>query len=200
MKNNPMSVVILGLVLLLTAPASWAATIEFNPIDQKVLVGDSVFVDIIISGLGDGSAPSLGVFDLDIGYDTSLLGFNSAIFGDTGLGDQLDFSGYGADYEAATFQGGLHLYGLSYDTPDTLDTLQADTFTLARLEFQSLDIGTSDLDLELTVLGDAYGNALAADTQSGTIHATPVPSALLLLSTGLAGAWAGISRKKRVKR
>ncbi len=110
--------------------------IAFSPADQNVSLGESVFVDLTISGLGDASAPSLGVFDLYVSYDARFLGFSNALFGDAELGDPLDFSGYGADYSAvihpwgAVYHNAIHLYGLSYDTPDTLETLQADSFTL----------------------------------------------------------------------
>ena len=200
MKKN-IRLWILVVTFILTAPLSWAATITFSPTNQTVGVGDQVFLDINISGLGDGTAPSLGVFDLDVSYDGHLLGFNSVIFGDLNIGDQLDFSGYGADYDITTYQGGIRLYGLSYDTPDTLDTLQADSFTMARIGFQTLNLGTSGLDLAVNILGDANGDALQADaTPSGHIQATPAPPALLLLGTGLVGAWTGTGRRKQLKR
>lgn len=189
----------LVVIVLLIAPASWATTITFNPLEQEVKVGDAVFVDVTISGLGDHSAPSLGEFDLDVSYDEDVLMFYGALFGDPD-GDQLDLSGYGADYDITSYEGGISLYGLSYDTPDTLDTSQAGAFILARVAFQVLGTGLSDLGVSIDTLGDADGNAITADTQNGNIHATPVPSALLLLGTGLAGTWAGISRKKRIKR
>jgi len=61
-----------GLVALEALPAS-AIIIDFNPPSQSMNVGSTTTVDLIISGVGDGAVPSLGIFDLDIGFDSSIL-------------------------------------------------------------------------------------------------------------------------------
>jgi len=53
--------------------SAFAATIGFEPGSQIVPVGESVSVNLVISGLGDGESPSLAGFDLFIEYDPTIL-------------------------------------------------------------------------------------------------------------------------------
>ena len=186
--------VVLGIV-----PGTLAAVIEFAPAMQTVTVGDTVLVDLNISDLNDASAPSLGVFDLDVSFDPTLLSFSNVVYGDADLGDQLDFSGLGAYYETSADAGAVNLYGLSFDAPDSLDTQQATEFTLARLTFESLQIGTSVLGVSIVDLGDADGNPLDATTVNGAVSVVPEPASLLLLASGLISL-VGMRRRKYIGR
>lgn len=80
---------LLGATLLMTLLAcnSQAITLGFSPAAQNVVAGAPADVAITISGLGDGTAPSLGTFDLVIDFDPAVLSFSNVSFGDPVLGD-----------------------------------------------------------------------------------------------------------------
>ena len=69
--KTEMSKILCAVVLLFSTTTSQAIImLEFDPGMQEVAVGDTVDVGIVISGLGDDVAPSLGAFDLDVTFDT----------------------------------------------------------------------------------------------------------------------------------
>ena len=53
---------------LLHMGAASAISLEAIPSSATISLGDSVDVEILIGGLGDGSAPSLGAYDIDLTY------------------------------------------------------------------------------------------------------------------------------------
>ena len=168
-----------------SAGTAEAITLGFDPASQQVSVGSSVSVRVAVSDLGNGAAPSLGTFDLDVLYDPAVLGFTGVVFGDPVLGDQLDLAGGGSlvDFDASA-AGALNLFELSVDLPADLDDLQAGAFTLATLTFEALAPGTSSLDFSALVLGDSLGDPLDADALSAgsiTVVPEPAPSSLTLL-------------------
>ena len=77
------------------ATVSQAVMLSFDPLSQDVLLGVPVDVELTISGLGNHSPDSLSTFDLDIGFDPTILDFSSVSYGDPLLGDQLDLFGLG---------------------------------------------------------------------------------------------------------
>jgi hypothetical protein len=188
---------LLGAVaLLLAAGTSQAITLSFNPVAQNVAMDSSVDVALMISGLGDGTGPSLGVFDLDVSFDPAILGFSSVAFGNQldlfGLGSITCLDpGFGPCFDPAS-PGVVNLFELSLDFPADLNDLQAGSFTLATLTFDALSAGTSALGIPNAILGDALGDPLTADTQSGGITSLSTstvsePPSLLLLALGLVG-------------
>ncbi len=168
--------------------AANAITISFTPSYQSVVAGGMVDIGVEISELGSGVAPSLGVFDIDVSYDPGLLSFNSVSFGDSSMGDQLDVLGLGSitSYDTS-ISGSINLFELSLDTVSGLETLQADSFTLATMSFNAVGIGNSTLGVSINSLGDAEGNPLTSTIDPGTVSVIPLPPALPLLMTGLAG-------------
>lgn len=171
--------ILIAVIFWLLNSVAHAVVIELSPVEQDVELGNSVSIDINISGLGDGSADSLGAFDLDLLYDSSLLDFNSVVFG-----DQLDPFGLGSVTSVdSSVSGIVNIFELSLDSASDLDAFQTGSFTLATVTFDSLLTGTAELSLGDTLLSDAYGSVLLP-RQTGNASVSisvPEPQTLLLL-------------------
>lgn len=165
------------------APAS-AVMLSLSPATQTATVGDTLTVDVLVSGLGAGVAPSLGAFDLDVSFDEALLAFDTAIFG-----TQLDVLGLGSLQLTTPGMGTVNLFELSLDTATDLADLQADSFVLASLSFSALAAGTGSFGLSILSLADENGDALAADASGARFrvdarNSVPEPGVLGLLGLG----------------
>jgi hypothetical protein len=167
-----------------------ALTLDFVPSSWSTTLGTPVDIELRISGLGAGGAPSLGAYDITLAFDPTILGFKSFTFGDKTLGDQLDWNGTGT---AAGFDGSvagsLNVFEVSFALAADLDTLQASQFSLGTMSFDTLNAGTSSLGIGSYLLGDAVGNVLLADVlgtasitvkRPGTTVPDPFNSAQLL--------------------
>jgi len=193
--------VVLGFVVFFSISAL-AITIGFEPVSQEVGVGDPASVNLVISGLGDGTYPSLGGFDLFIEYDPTILALSDVSFGDPTLGDQLAI-GWGATYLSSTYSSSIEeLFGLSFGPPWDLINFQAPSFVLATLTFDTLSVGTSPLEivdpnppLVISRLSDGLGNALGFERESGSVSPVPEPATFILIGFGLGGI--GILRRKK---
>lgn len=177
-----------GTALICSATLAQAITLSINPVSQTVTAGTSTSAALVISGLGDGAAPSLGVFDIDLTFDPSILSFSGATFGDPVLGDQLDLFALGSITSVTSGVGTVNLFELSLDSVSDLDSLQAGSFTLAVLSFDAIGGGISGLGISINALGDSLGDPLGAETQAGSITVQapiPEPSSLLLMIPGL---------------
>lgn len=196
MKKGFCVSIILATLLLFSVATSQAIMIGFDPASQVVPVGDTVDVDLYISGLGDYAAPSLSTFDLDITYAPTILDFTDYVLGpylgDILVGEALDWS------LGETIPGSVNFSELSLLFDWELDALQPSSFTLATLTFDTLAVGTSSLDITINALGDAWGNPLVADVQSGSVSPVPEPATVLLLGSGMAGIF-GLGRKRWFK-
>jgi hypothetical protein len=162
-------------ILLWDVPSD-AVVIDFVPSSQTVPLGADAAVDLVISGLGDFTAPSLGAFDLDLTYDASVLSAASVTL-TSFLGDAIQ----GADLSTPGF---IDLFVISLLSPLELDALQPESFVLATLSFDAIALGTSLLALTQVVAGDAFGADLGATAGSGSITVTssqtPVPEPSLI--------------------
>lgn len=195
MRRVPLWVV--SAFLLMQAIPAQAAVLSVVPSASTIAPGGAVAVDIVISDLGDGVAPSLGTFDLNLDFDPATLGFVSATFG-----NQLDILGLGSlqgvDDSVA---GTVNVFELSFDSASDLNDLQAASFTLVTLTFTALAGGLSDLLITILSLGDADGAALDAGIVNASVTVNdsaviPLPGALPLLLSGLA-ALGFFSRRRR---
>ena len=182
------------LALLLFAPAARGISIislsEFEPLASP---GTPVEIAIQITGLGVGSAPSLGTFDLVVLFDPSHLAFPSVAFGDPVLGDQLDVSGGGSLQITTPGTGSLNLAQIAFDSEALLNAFQFDAFTLATLIFDP--IVTSPTPTLFRLRANAVGDA-AGDPLEVTI--IPEPSSLSLLGVALAALVAARRRGPEV--
>ncbi|CAG0972652.1 hypothetical protein GEOBC_01363 [Geobacteraceae bacterium] len=170
--------VALVVCLLRIAPAG-AVSLDFVPSQQTVDVGQSLSVDLLISGLGS----SVGSFDLDVSFDPAVLFPTGVAFGpflgDPALGEALtDF----------IFLGGVvDLAEVSLLTSSELDALQPDSFTLATLFFDAVSVGSSGLEFSQALVDDASGIKLDLTTGSGGVNVVPEPGTFLLALCGLMG-------------
>lgn len=181
----------LGVALALSSTVSLAITLRLNPATLEVAVGDTVTLDLEVDELGDGIAPSLSAYDLDVTYDPALFGFLSATFG-TGL----DVLNFGFNFPEATndVTGTVNLVEVSLDTVDDLNDLQPASFTLATLTFTTKAMGSSRLGLVVNALGDAAGNKFFEPTITGgnvtiteAVTTAPEPASTALWAVGLLG-------------
>lgn len=183
MKNLFAALCAIGLSLSLNANA---ISIDLIANQTAVNVGDNIEVQVRISGLGDASAPSLGVYDVNFNYDASLFNFSSILWGDSTLGNQLDLNGFGSLQDSSSGLGWLRALEVSFDEAADLELLQAGEFTLFSVLLNAAAIGSGHFSLAIHAAGDAYGNDLFVDTLNGTEVnvdgvSVPEPSSLLLL-------------------
>ena len=177
-----------ALGVLLLAGNATAATLSFNPSDSTIGVGESVDVDIDISGLENDN---LSAFDFTVEYDSSVLSFDSYEFGDQ-LGD-ID------NFEAIDASQGDNLIEVSWLGDFGF---QDDDFTLATLSFTGDSVGESPLSLsDIELYDDSWpSGTLNAEPGSGYVEVTaaavPIPSTVLLLGSGILGL-AGFRKKCR---
>lgn len=163
--------------------ASQAAVISVVPSSPVIGVGGQTTVDIIVSDLGDGAAPSVSVFDINFEFDSTLLGFSGVTFG-----DQLALTGVGSlQIFDDSVAGVVNLLELSFDFPLDIDDLQLPEFTLATLTLEGLKTGVSPLTLSVLGFGDSFGDPLQFSVAESSLQVVPVPGALPLMLTALAG-------------
>lgn len=164
-----------------------AVSLALSPATQSVTTGGAVDVDIVITDLGSGAAPTLAAFDLDVSFDPSVLSFLSVDFGlDLGV------PGLDALTSAGLLAGPMRvdLAATSLLANATLDAQQPASFVLATLHFVALAPGTSALAITQAVLADTAGgpgnNSIAADLAGADVTVVPEPGTAALLAMGIA--------------
>jgi hypothetical protein len=187
--------------IVLIAGQTTATTLSFSPASQEIAVGDSTAVDLIISGLGDHTAPSLGAFLVEVTYDPGILFFDSVMYGPfLGNTDPFEFE---TDIITTAGSGFVFLDQFSYLSDSELDGLQSASFTLATLEFTGIGPGSSAVGFGYIDLSDAASpaNTLSYDELlPGGIKVAPVPepATIMLLAGGFGGL--AVFRKKMLKK
>jgi len=175
--------------------------ISIVPSSTTIRIGELANFDVVISGLGNGQAPSLSTFDLDVMFDPSILGFSGFIFGDAVLGDQLDLLGLGAiSSSGVPVLGQVNLFELSLDPAAILGAMQAPAFSLGTLTFAGLSAGDTPLTISINALGDAIGDPLSATLQNAAVTVSVIDepgtasllwAALALLPFAYRRGWSG---------
>ena len=169
-----------------------AVSLSIDPAATGAVPGESVSLDVTISGLGNTSPPSLGAFELDLLFDNSIISFNSVTFG-----NQLDISGFGSITGVAPGVGTVNIFEVSLDTPADLNSSQLASFTLATFSFTASSLGTSPLTIGRVDLSDADGFVITPDSINGAkVDVVPEPSTFALLGIGLVCVVIGYRRKR----
>ncbi len=173
---------VLALACAALAPsAAGAATIGLTPSALDPPVASSFSLDVVVSGLGTGGAPSVGGFQIQLAYDPGLLLAQSVAFGtELGSGAQV--------LESSSFGGGqVTLNAVSLLSPGALDTLQGSSVTLGTVTFQRLTAGMGSVDFASVLISDAFALALPIDATSPARigAAIPEPTAGLVYAVGL---------------
>lgn len=170
-------------------PMANAAMLSLQPDETFAANGDSVSLDLIVSGLGDFGPSSLGTFDISVAFDASALSFTgyslSSFLGDLGL-EALDVSGGDGG-------GSVNVSEVSLLDALDLDALQPSEFILASLSFDVIDLAvgasTDLLIMRNTRLGDSNGRPLPITAaRAATVvgrSSVPVTGTLFLMISGL---------------
>jgi hypothetical protein len=138
---------------------SGAVLLSFVPSSATVTTGGTVNVDVRLSGLGNHSPPSVGSFDLFVGFNPTILSPTAVTFGPF-LGDPLFFESL-TSFDPST-TGIVEFAEVSLLLPSQLDALQPSSFSLATLSFSAIGNGTSPFILVGTQrVDDAFGDRLA---------------------------------------
>lgn len=197
MTRTQLTIVLIAVLNVFAVPAR-AATLSLAPGTISVMPSGSFSIDLVIAGLGDLDAPSVGDFDIDVGFDPlalSLIGFDLGTeLGDLTLGEAIDVS-FG---EIAA--GLVNVAQVSFLSDAELNTTQPDTFVLATFEFTVSGLAGGEstvIDIaSVWSLGDALGNPIpVTQVSSAVVTAIPVPAALWGFAAGI--AWlAGMSNRR----
>lgn len=181
LKKMLMSCITIGLLGILGIPLSQAVMIEFSPQNQTANLSDSVSVDVLITGLEDGSLNEIvSSFDLDITYDPAIVSFAGVTFG----------TGLGLSFQSNTNSLGLiDIAEVSLEADATLQANQGNDLFLGTLSFDAIGFGVSPLNFNFdafNLLTGLNGNILQLTSSSGSIVVgqVPLPSTLSLMGLG----------------
>ena len=181
------------------------------PTPGTLVPGSSLFVEVAVSGLTAGDAPSLMSIDLDIGFDDGQLDWVETVFipfpvgtettnamGDPCTSENLDGNCDVVLSSELLGPGVLDLAAASLVAPEDVNASQPAAGAIATIEFLVQTAGGSVLDFdEVLASGTTSGTTQDsfATTSSGTsISVAPEPGTALLLGLGLLGVAGGRRR------
>lgn len=137
MKNFYPSLVLAAGALLAPFHASAAVVLVFAPSASHVNVGDSLTIDVSISGLG---AEVVSGFDLNFIYNPTALNFQSGTYFASQLGNQTPLN-------QVNTAGNLGVDVVSLDDDAVLAGNQLDAFLLFQWQFEGVADGVSSFTL-----------------------------------------------------
>jgi hypothetical protein len=185
---------ILLLATCIQVPLAHAALIELQPSPLLATTGDSILLNLVVSGLG---TDSLGAFDISVGFDSSALSFTSYslgnYLGNVNLLEAIDGS-------VGNTGGAVNVAEVSLLPDFDLDTLQPGAFTLATLNFNVINLAVGTVTqlsvLSGPVLGDALGSPIVVTgLGSASVGTVPIPGTLALLTGSMLG-WLTLKRRQ----
>ncbi len=154
---------------------SAAVTVSVSPSTTTVNTGSQASFDINITGLPNGT--SVGTFDVNVAFDPALLAYSAASFG-----NQLDILGLGDIQVVTPGVGTVELFELSLDTAANLNSLQAKSFRLATVTFNTVAAGNSPITISINAIGDALGNSIGVAIQNGSVSIVTATASVPALS------------------
>ena len=175
--------------------------IQVLPDRAMMNVNETLSVDVSISGLGDGSAPSVSSFDIGLGFDPLLFTLGTVTFG-----DQLNIfdSAFGSIQDTSATGNSVNVFEVSLDPSFVLDDFQFPSFLLFNVEFTAKSAGVGLLTLGPILVLDSGGIApliiepvVFPSVEVKNPSAVPVPAAVWLFGTALIGL-VGMSRRRKV--
>lgn len=140
--------------------ASGEVTLDLLPASQTVAVGQPVTVELVVSGLTQGGAPSVDRFDIDVTYGDPA---NALSFANLEFGPFLGDPSNPAETSTSFFDSPGQFVGMSEESllqASILHALQPSEFTLAVLTFTADNEGSTVISGDLYVLLDTAGTAL----------------------------------------
>ena len=173
---------------LLSVPASSDVLLEVVPDQLTVPQGETLWLDLRISGLTDFFAPALTSFTLNVVFDPAHLAFGGLTFG--GSTDQLaPFTPALVSSSPTGSPPPIFLQEIAQDSDDSLNDNQLGEFTLARLKFQAIGVGSSLVGVvygpqDLQFTGDV-GSIFDRTATVTVTEAVPEPATVLSLMAGL---------------
>lgn len=186
-------VLVLTGVFLGAAQEASAASIYFQTDTKNAVLGSTVSMEPLFSGFND---PQLGHFDLEVGYNSTILGFSGIAFGDPTRGDQLNTDGL-------AYQASLGPYSLTspnsavnlIETASSLPAVNFAEYLLATISFSTLAAGSAELWININSLRDGSGTDIGLiyagigqiNVTSPPPQAVPEAAAAWLLGSGLLG-------------
>lgn len=176
--------------LLAWALAAGAGTASAATMTLSATGGASIAVTVGVTGIEALAEPSLGAYDLDLGFDDSVLSFTGIQFGSF-------LGGPGLSFESVAVAGGVVDFAeVSLIFPNgALQALQPDAFVLATIFFDAIvtEPTTTEVALTQAALSDGNGDPIAVAALDPLAFEAAIPevSGIHVFAVGVLVALAG---------
>ena len=178
---------------LAAAPAG-AVSIWLAPAIATPLPGSPFAVELLVGGLGEGGALSLGAYDITLAFDPGAVAVTGVSF--DGFLGAIPTE---ASADSVLGAGTLGLASFSILPSAALDALQPGSFRLATILFEATSATPSTIAISASLLGDAAGRAIPLSTPPTGTQVQPIPEPSAALVFGLCAALqARTSRGRRL--